>query len=80
MMLWRLVVAAYNDPQAENREKILAWGAAELALVRHRDALGGLPADADDVRRIAMEEFGVALDRRSAEAALEERRRPGFRE
>ncbi|OKK03839.1 hypothetical protein AMK26_20810 [Streptomyces sp. CB03234] len=75
MMLWQLVVAAYGDPEAEGREKILAWGAAELAHSRYGGTLGGLPAGAEDVIRIAWEEFGIRLDLTTATEALEERRR-----
>ncbi|ORT55661.1 hypothetical protein [Streptomyces sp. CB03238] len=76
MMLWQLVVAAYSDPLAEDRENILAWGAAELAHSRYGGELGGLPANAEDVIWIAWEEFGIRLDRTTATEALEERRRP----
>ncbi|MGW0120492.1 hypothetical protein [Streptomyces sp. NPDC003327] len=66
--LWRNVLSALTDPRASGREEVLALGAAELAL--HRD----LAATADDVGRVAYEEFGVRIDADTAAAALAERR------
>ncbi|MFD9793503.1 hypothetical protein ACFWXK_21440 [Streptomyces sp. NPDC059070] len=69
MTLWREVLTALNSPHTAGREHVLARGAAALARSRARP---GGPA-AEDVRRIALEEFGVLLDPLVAQAALESR-------
>ncbi|MGC5260773.1 hypothetical protein ACPXCO_07020 [Streptomyces cyaneofuscatus] len=71
MPLWRQVLGALKDPQATDREQILAEGAADLARTRSADRA----PDADDVIRIAMTEFAVLLDPSTAAAALNKRRR-----
>ncbi|GHB14290.1 hypothetical protein GCM10010330_80020 [Streptomyces tendae] len=69
--LWRKVLSVLCDDSVDQRERerILASGAARLAAVR---ASGGGMATAEDVVRIAMEEFAVLLDTSTARAALRE--------
>ncbi|TXS74524.1 hypothetical protein EAO76_15290 [Streptomyces sp. sk2.1] len=69
MMLWRLVLAALQDDtlDEERRLAILARGAARLAA--HRLPEGRRPT-ADDVMRVAFEEFAVVIDAAQARTAL----------
>ncbi|MFB7918963.1 hypothetical protein [Streptomyces sp. NPDC056061] len=71
--IWRQVLAAYTTDRYEgrDREQLLALGAAELACAR---TAGGRTVAAEDVQRIAREEFGLVLDERMARAALAQRR------
>ncbi|MFF2926625.1 hypothetical protein ACFVTP_30160 [Streptomyces celluloflavus] len=66
--LWRTVLAALTDPAAADRDQVLALGAADLALNQDSAASSG------DVQDIALAEFGIALDPRTATAALTARR------
>lgn len=72
--LWRRVLTVLADDSVDQRERerVLASGAARLATVR---AAAGTAVTAEDVVRIAMEEFAVLLDAGTARAALRECRR-----
>lgn len=71
--IWRQVLAAYTTDQHDerDREQLLALGAAELA---HARSSQDRPATAEDVQRIALQEFGLLLGVAQARTALRERR------
>jgi hypothetical protein len=67
--LWRSVLSALRDPRAADRTRHLALGSADIALRQDSDAT------ADDVRDIALAEFGIVLAPQAAAGALASRRR-----
>ncbi|MET7665841.1 hypothetical protein ABZS99_45140 [Streptomyces sp. NPDC005463] len=71
--IWRRVLAACTTGQHDERDRgqLLALGAAELA---HARASAGRPATAEDVRHIALQEFGLLIGITQARTALRERR------
>ncbi|MFJ8752221.1 hypothetical protein ACIREO_23235 [Streptomyces sp. NPDC102441] len=69
MTLWRQVLAALNDSTLDDaaRERIVARGAAQLAVRRTPD---GQQAAPEAVIATAAEEFGILLDAGQARTAL----------
>ncbi|MDQ1031268.1 hypothetical protein QF035_008850 [Streptomyces umbrinus] len=66
--LWRNVLSALSDPASADRDRVLAHGAAELALKRDP------AAPPTDVLDVGLHEFGIALDAATAATALDTRR------
>ncbi|MFJ4741101.1 hypothetical protein [Streptomyces sp. NPDC088775] len=62
--LWRTVLSALQDPDAPGREATIARGAAALACKR------APAATVEDVLEIGLYEFGIVIERRTAQAAL----------